>query len=144
MFHVSQKDHGKVWRPTPRVPERTMTGEDKTTPRVCVCPTVRQCLMAIDGIGDLRFSGFLHSDTGWFVYETDEECYKPDVSLVPDFDITSEHWVTDKRLFSRVGVVRYSSLLDEIYVEFSGGGTASVERKVTRSRASMGASLTVG
>ena len=119
MFHVSRKFHGFTWTPTPRVPHRTMTNEDQSTPRVCVSPTVSQCLLAIDGINSLEHSAIINQHSHWYIYQTDHPPVKVKPHQVPDVELTNEHWITETAQFKLIGEVGYSITQNEIYVLWS-------------------------
>lgn len=119
MFHVSRKFHGFTWTPTPRVPPRTMINEDQSTPRVCVSPTVTQCLLAIDGINSLEHSAIINQHSHWYIYQTDHPPVKVKPHQVPDVELTNEHWITETAQFKLIGEVGYSITQNEIYILWS-------------------------
>ena len=131
VFHVSEESHGKAWYPSPRVPCRRMKGEDDKIPRVCVSPTIKQCLLAIDGVRELSFSKIMFDDVGWFVYKTDAEAFYPGFNLVPDSDITNEHWILTKSKFVLVGTVAYSREEDSVYVLYTDGIRENIDSQIS-------------
>lgn len=69
-FHVSPWDLGRTTVLVPRVPEglkKARSGEDCTTPRVCLAPTVKAALGARTGEADRAYAD---SEDGFYVYAT--------------------------------------------------------------------------
>lgn len=95
MFHVSIDRGEKTWRAFPRIPVRRHKSgaEDSTTARICVAPTVYQCLLAIDGISSLKYSSIRLAES-WLIYTTNASAYSAE-GLVPDFSRTEEHWIIE-------------------------------------------------
>lgn len=89
----------------PRIPWTTMPKEDRTTPRICVAPTVKDCITAMKPTGIFRRC--LNSNPDTKSYENDHEVYpifvvkfpdslpaiKPEKTQVPDIDLTHELWL---------------------------------------------------
>jgi len=97
---------GKVVRP--KIPYSTswQNGEDATTPRICVCENIKDCVTAIGLLG--RFRRCLAANEDAKSYETDGievypililkfsddlKYYTPNRSQVPDVDFTHERWL---------------------------------------------------
>ena len=92
----------------PMVPYSAMRGEDKTTPRICVCKDIKDCVTAIGLLG--RFRRCLAANEDAKSYETngievypililgfpdDLDYYGPDGSEVPDVVVTHEMWLLE-------------------------------------------------
>ncbi|QDT05336.1 hypothetical protein K227x_37360 [Rubripirellula lacrimiformis] len=74
---------------SPRVPRKCLA-EDQRTKRVCVAPTIWQCLMSMP-------------DADWiYVYRIDEEVASAPLGNIGDSSLTQEKWVTDEDI-SRAG-----------------------------------------
>ena len=92
----------------PYIPKTAGEHEDKSIPRICVAPTVEDCLTGIKLVGRLRRCLAANEDAmsyetlGLEVYpviilEFDVPMnllYKPNKHQVPDVDITNEYWLT--------------------------------------------------
>lgn len=104
--HVSTDLKHSGWMEA-RVPNnRFHGGEDETKPRVCVAPTIADCLTAIPG-GGMRLDELNISQRGYYLVMTinteklgirDEDIMTTEVlyeqDLVRDADITNEVWIT--------------------------------------------------
>lgn len=91
---------------SPRVPRDRMPGEDASTPRICVTPSVEACVDALKPFG--RFRRCLDANPDAKSYENGGEaypvvvlefpdgtpCVRPDPALVPDAGKTGELWIT--------------------------------------------------
>lgn len=101
MFHVSTKYLGKSVMMIPSVPDTRNKKECAVTKRICASPTILQCILAIDGIKDLKYSCV--DKNGWYIYQTSE------IGLpakdVFDYHLTEEHWFTKNTEFIFVGKV---------------------------------------
>lgn len=102
----------------PRIPNTAGIYEDKTTPRICVAPTIEGCLTGIKLLGRLRRCLAANEDA--MSYETlglevypiiilefdvpESILYKPLKHQVPDVDITNEYWITQPIKANRVSV----------------------------------------
>lgn len=95
MYHISRKYLGDGVVLTPQIPTHRNTSECALTKRICVAPTIYQCLLAIDGIEDLKYSSI--PPEGWFVYHT-KEIGVP-ARDVFDVDKTQEHWLLESTYF---------------------------------------------
>lgn len=98
----------------PRVPECRSDEECSITKRICVSPTVEQCLLGIQGCDELYQVDLC--DSGWYVYEYKGRTKPKRVTeeMVCDSGITEEHWILKEEPFTFLGVVNY---LDENYRE---------------------------
>ena len=83
----------------PRIPKERIRGknatEDNTIPRICVAPSIMEALNAIPCSGDvirnmqkLDLPVILHA-----YYMHSDEFQKPTKELVPDVELTNEHWL---------------------------------------------------
>jgi hypothetical protein len=104
-FHVSF-EHGSLSKLfVPRIPKSHDDEEDRSTPRICVCPTVHQCLIArADELRDRA-----RDNDGEFVFNVPITVYyvgiengryiPPDILYnkhnVFDAGFTDEHWITE-------------------------------------------------
>lgn len=82
----------------PRVPKSRNDLEDGETKRICVAPTVRQCLDAIPKAGNImRFMREVGMPVVIHAYylESDNVVYDT-TGKVPDAELTGEMWVLDK------------------------------------------------
>lgn len=89
MYHVSM-DH--VLRTmTPSVTRRTLSAEDRAIPRISVAPTLAGCILAYQSCGyDFESDAY----NGWYVYGLPyQHAVRPSKALLPDVEITDEHWL---------------------------------------------------
>ena len=92
---------------SPYIPRHAAPGEDVTTPRICVAPTLAGCATSLGLLGIFRRC--LNANESAKSYENDDEAYpvivmkfpdgldyvKPGADQVPDVDITDEHWLLE-------------------------------------------------
>lgn len=102
MYHVSRVYLGLKPTFEPRIPTYMSDEECKKTPRICVSPSVTQCLLGIQGITQLRHLA-MELNSGWYVYET--KLKGRAAKKVSDFGITEEHWILEPTQFNYVGKV---------------------------------------
>lgn len=91
--HLSDTNHGPVWRPKPRLPRNPSSGEPRLK-RICACPTVAGCFAAQTFDGNV------------YVYSTTEKPDRcPDRRHVWDAHITGEVWYTRRTEFRLATVI---------------------------------------
>ena len=99
-YHLSDTDLGVKFKLTPR-----NAGFETSIKRVCVSPTVRECLLAIGGV-----RGNADKKT-FYIYriEIDDEDKALDMvnpeKMVADHILTREAWILKERMFEKVGVL---------------------------------------
>lgn len=93
-------------RLTPRIPKSKMKQENATTPRICVAPTLEQCVTAIGVMGIFRRccgseeDAYSYTIAGLEVYPVivltfeEDTYYTPTEEDVPDIRDTDELWIT--------------------------------------------------
>lgn len=125
-FHMTTTppdEHGQ-FRADPRVPRNHMPGEDRTTPRICVGPTIHHCVAGIMGAGSLWDSSqeppdvehlyaklvqedpvTMHQFRGMHVYGVPHRAkvLTPSAQQVPDAAGTGEGWLTKPTALEHVG-----------------------------------------
>lgn len=120
LYHISKDTDIKVFTPT--ITRRTLEKENKTVSRISTCPTLVGCLMgyqshdydfveryttkSIDGKRKVPFKG------GYSVYNIPYEyCIEPSRSLLPDQNVTNEHWLCtyspQTREYSSVQIAKF-------------------------------------
>ena len=115
-YHVALKGNLEGTHFIPRIPESTMTNEDRTIPRVCVSPTLEGAV-----------TGFAHSykfqisttimNTFLYVYEIDAckigcnniKFWNQITNYVPDAYKTKEAWIM-KEFTCKPKIYRFTSL----------------------------------
>lgn len=108
MYHISRYYLGKKITLTAKIPENLwrdddgFVTEDSITPRICVAPTFRGCLLGMAGESDLRETSATYSDV--FVYKTKEIPTLP--LCVPDAENTGEMWLLKDSEFTFVTTLR--------------------------------------
>lgn len=101
-YHVSCKYLGEDVIFTPRTP-RSMGDNEPKTRRICVAPTIHQCL------GAISLSKY---DTYCHVYYTEGEPVR--AKEVTDAGLTEEHWFLKKTKFKRLASINVKP-----YVKYS-------------------------
>lgn len=111
-FHVSFHNHGDYFQFQPRVPESAYVHKEGNIPRVCVCPTIYQCLNAVIENKEL------YSFDVWIKCKKDPETqrvtqphiYVPIGNQEPylppnviDFRKNDEHWFITPVVMKRIG-----------------------------------------
>lgn len=91
LYFISQNESMDEVLLNPRIPDNYMTRngyEDNTTPRVCFCPSIGDCLTALS----MNCKG-----KTFYVHIADPDgnydVYKPTKNQVPDVNITHELWI---------------------------------------------------
>lgn len=112
-YHVSRMYLGKSKVFLPKIPESAVRSlEDVETPRICVAPTIIQCLMGIAGTEDIEFEFRNKSKDKFdelFVY-TPMDCSKVSpAGRIPDFQRTKEHWILEPCEMSYLGKINKHS-----------------------------------
>lgn len=107
MYHISRVYKGVKAKITPKIPRFAKENcENYSTKRICVSPTIRQCIQGIDGIERMSNSS-LEIGSSWYVYKTDKKGIP--AKKILDFDVTNEHWIKEETTFSYVGrIFRFS------------------------------------
>lgn len=101
MYHVSAVYLGKKPLFEPRVPRNAEYNcEDYTTKRICVSPTIKQCVLGIDGIQNIE-STSLDVGCSWYVYRTSDKGIPAEA--IHDFETTEEHWIEEATRFQYFG-----------------------------------------
>lgn len=91
----------------PRLPAHPLIGEENTTPRICVSPSLCGCITALSPYN--MFKRCLGTDPEAFFYGNEHEAYpilvitfpphtpvyQPSVDEVPDVERTGECWITE-------------------------------------------------
>lgn len=109
-YRICFEDMGNSTIIHPSIPKHPAKGEDTITPRICVAPTIPQCIKA------LELTNFITKDTPSikvFVYFTVIDERNSDILLynpinVPDDWLTGEMWIKTPCLFQKVftGTIR--------------------------------------
>lgn len=115
MYHLSFKQlHNKIIYP--RVPNNTLTKnrlEDGYIPRICFCPTIEQCLMAIGkNIEGRKFNVYTVLNKNCKIISNDNIIKN---AYVPDAEYTKEIWVIEPVKFIKVGRIIVRKALDNPY-----------------------------
>ena len=92
---------------SPVIPYSHMPEEDNTIPRICVAPTLEDCINAMGILGRFRRCCAANEDGKSYEYwgkeiypiiilefSDNEDYYKPSKEFVPDVDTTNEYWIT--------------------------------------------------
>lgn len=123
LFHITRDFKEPISVFKPRVPSSRMGTEDSTTPRICVSPTIKGCILGHPNIvqflnaydeepiytveetmAEQQYS-LVHGISGIlcrvYEFEVDASIVKTSTelvseSLVPDAHITNEHWILEE------------------------------------------------
>lgn len=105
LYHVSENSRLKELEP--RIMTKPLREENLGVPRICVAPTVDQCFRALEIYLD-RFPGMKIKT--YYVYKpiitSTTRIVAPDARLVPDVEITGEHWILNPVRVEKVGSIR--------------------------------------
>ncbi len=101
-YRLTPRDiSGKVL--DPKVPSNFMTSigaEDNSTPRICVCPSIELCLLAVP----LKEQGMEYYVN---MVDVDEPTIMiPDSAQVPDQKITNETWIIEPVEMQCIGKIK--------------------------------------
>lgn len=109
-YHVSSVYLGDVFSFTPKVPETISKGfnEDATTKRVCVSPTIGQCLMGKSGVKTVESALEDIMQPEYFVYQIKTKNAVP-ATTVHDYPITHEHWLLAEEQFTLIRTIKRGS-----------------------------------
>jgi hypothetical protein len=119
-FHVSFQNHGSYFQFQPKVPEMAYEYKEGNIPRVCVCPTVYQCLSAISGEKELysfdimqkcrRFpDASVIEQPSIYVVIGDQLPYLP--PNASDFRKNEEHWFLSPVVMKHIGYLNMTKLV---------------------------------
>lgn len=103
MFHISRQFVGQSVILKPQIPRTALQFEDRKIPRICISPTIEQCMMGIAG-ADLKEALKLLKNKDWYIYTTDSWDYIPAKDVFDHMD-TEEHWFLEPTKFTLYGVV---------------------------------------
>lgn len=78
MYHISDTYLGRKPLLTPRIPRvAKASGENIRTKRICVSPSIEQCVLGIDGVSYMESSS-LEVGKSWYVYQTTKKGNQPE------------------------------------------------------------------
>lgn len=103
MFHVSRQFIGQSVIMKPQIPRSAPDFEDRTTYRICISPTIEQCVMGISGTS-LKEALKLIKYKDWYIYTTNSWDYIP-AKDVFDHNNTEEHWFLEPTKFQLYGTI---------------------------------------
>lgn len=103
MFHISRQFVGQSVMMKPQIPRSAPQFEDRKIPRICISPTIEQCMMGIAG-ADLKEALKLVKHKDWYIYTTDSWDYIPAKDVFDHMD-TEEHWFLEPTKFTLYGTV---------------------------------------
>lgn len=119
-YHISYSTEDIIEEFIPRIPEDRMKDENDTIKRVCVAPSLSNCLSAVTWQDEIEY--LCDEELPVRVYEfeiTDEKIidsnYLYKSGLVNDANITKEHWILEKIKPSKV----YDIVIEEYQEELS-------------------------
>ncbi len=85
LYHLSAHPLGESIILRPRIPRDCAPFEDRRIPRICVAPTIRGCLLALQGC-------YYNTGQWWrYILAEDEQAAEP--HRVPDARLTGEMWL---------------------------------------------------
>ncbi|ATN94615.1 hypothetical protein FDJ06_gp038 [Pseudomonas phage SL2] len=103
MYHISTVYLGDYVLLRPYIPNNRADGEDSVTNRICVAPSVIECIAAKSGSYDIDLN-LLGSKSTIYAYRSNSTDYI--VGNVPDQKQYREHWYLKPTLFTYVGSLR--------------------------------------
>lgn len=103
MFHVSRQFIGQSVLMKPQIPRSAPQFEDRTISRICVSPTIEQCMMGIAGT-ILKEALKLVKHKDWYIYTTSSWDYIPAKDVFDHID-TEEHWFLEPTKFQLYGTI---------------------------------------
>ena len=103
MFHVSRQFIGQSVVMKPQIPRSAPQFEDRTIPRICVSPTIEQCMIGISGT-ILKEALKLIKHKDWYIYTTSSWDYMPAKDVFDHID-TEEHWFLEPTKFQLYGTI---------------------------------------
>ena len=101
VYRLEEEYKGDSFTLSPRIPTNIQHGEDQTTKRICVCPTIIGCIKATQMCFPLEFkAGFIPIHLYSAIIDTDIcNVYQP-LKEVPDAFITGELWLLNETKFT--------------------------------------------
>ena len=103
MFHVSRQFIGQSVIMKPQIPKSAPNYEDRTIPRICISPTIEQCVIGIAGT-DIKSALKLIKSKDWYIYTTNSWDYIPAKDVFDHLD-TEEHWLLEPTKFIFYGTI---------------------------------------
>lgn len=125
LYYVDRSYEDIIEEFVPKIPSATMDGENHSIPRICLCPTIEDCINAASwGHSNLIYR---KPNEVFRVYMFDEKDIKKEnymnsnelweQGLVPDAYITNEIWVINQKLKPiDVYYIRIGEYFDTSYV----------------------------
>lgn len=103
-YHVAREYLGETVELIPKVPNCDINLEGNI-PHICVAPSILQCLLAIQGMGDRLYKNSMKTrfTTNPCVYITEKTPFIPPDCA--DFRKNDERWFLDKTIFYHLGYV---------------------------------------
>lgn len=112
VYRISFEDFGPNPVFNPHIPQNMMGGEDKITPRICVCPTITGCVDSLNLTFGLAMNeesndmlNIKKAEIPLYLYEAIVDVgslYQPTLYDVPDVWRTGELWLLESWRFVKV------------------------------------------
>ena len=100
-YHVTEQKWSDKVILTPKIDGPNRDINEPKTPRICVCPTIEQCFVAI----------YFKDDPKWYIYRTEKKEIATYSRNISDSYITGEQWLRKKTIFIKIGSITTSQLL---------------------------------
>jgi len=126
-YHVSTTLKNKCVKLYPREDGENRSGSEPPGERICVAPTIEQCITAVP----YRYS------TEFSIYRTKKKVMALPPNEVFDMDITDEGWLETPTTFVKLGTLNFEDIEiglneDSVIGEAASDGTVDYSKKVLK------------
>lgn len=129
-YHLSRRHTDKEIHLIPKDDSTNRSFEEPPGARICVSPTIEQCIVAIPYDWNLTYG----------IYRTKKKTLakKPPKGAIFDFSITSEGWIENPTTFVKIGIINFDKITDffseeddvNIIEEAASGGGIAYSKEV--------------
>lgn len=106
-YHLSANLNRKEVHLTPRVEGDNRDETEPRIPRICVAPTIEQCLTALP---------YTLNDS-FYIYRTKDACVATEPYDVFDAGVTQEGWITTPTTFVKFGRLHFSDIEKKLEID---------------------------
>lgn len=107
MYHVTYKYLGETVTLKTNIPKQD---NETSIPRICVAPTIRQCILGVEGITDIGLIAMIFRKSRsmpitYHIYQPKIDKFIPADESVRDRGITNEYWILNNVVADYLGSV---------------------------------------
>ena len=107
-YHITDKHWPKTITLIPQAEGENRDEDEPLIPRICVCSTIEQCMVAV----------YLYTCDVYSIYRTKEKITAKRAQCINDSYITDEHWVLKPTKFIKIGKIDFEQIGDREWDDF--------------------------